>query len=443
MSADDYVMAKPSIFSVKTLPKVYSRVQFKVFDTLADLDKELPIDASLVYIKSATGRARVQFYFDIVHRSARHKSRHMYKVGGHVGGCLVDIPDEVCRKLYDAPLYFEDAIRQLRAYVKTNCDTNLLSTSARYDRVAKTWTKIDVASLHSEAPAVFWLQPTDRSFSRLFPGDVQPLWQWRILQLNVLPDNSATIGGVHYGGDFIGNGQVHYDSQTIKQPIARLCEQYYSTCDAQTEFMVILRLNSECVGTFENQHEDVFKIDLAGDAFWTSFVRSKVISHDRQTMNLVYVFRGSLRNVDFTTLPERIRKILANVCCGSASLEALVRPRKRLFTLDDASMLTGSSRMTRTRIYQYLQDTSAGKPKFESTSLFWDSLHYFYLDAVLALLPLELPAYVLLWILGWLPVYVHAREIDRIRLIENVMRSRRKVLAARGESSSSNKQIKN
>jgi len=70
-------------------------------------------------------------------------------------------------------------------------------------------------------------------------------------------------------------------------------------------------------------------------------------------------------------------------------------------------------------------------------------MHYFYLDVVLALLPLELPAYVLLWILGWHPVYVHAREIDRIRLIENVMRSRRKVLAARGESSSSNKQIKN
>jgi hypothetical protein len=326
--------------------------------------------------------------------------------------------------------------------VKANCDTKLVSPSAHYDPVTKTWTKIDVASLHSEAKATFWLQPTDRSFARFFPGDVQPLWQWRILQLNVTPDNSATIGGVHFGNDFIGHGEAYHDSQIMKQPIARLCEQYYSTCDAQTEFMVILRLNSACVGTFEQQHEDVFKRDLVGDAFWTSIERSKVISHDRQTMNLVYVFRGSVRTVDFTSLSERAQKILVNVCCGSASLEEIVRPRKRLFTLDDANILAGSSRMTRIRIYKYLHDTTGGQPKFESSSLFWDRFHYFYLDVVLALLPLELPAYVLLWILGWHPVYVHAREIDRIRLIERAMRSRRKVLAARGESSSSNKQIK-
>jgi hypothetical protein len=61
----------------------------------------------------------------------------------------------------------------------------------------------------------------------------------------------------------------------------------------------------------------------------------------------------------------------------------------------------------------------------------WILVHGIVRDHCMALMPLDLPAYVLLWLCDWLPNVAVVTEIKKIRLIENLIASRRRVLAAR------------
>ena len=56
-----------------------------------------------------------------------------------------------------------------------------------------------------------------------------------------------------------------------------------------------------------------------------------------------------------------------------------------------------------------------------------------YLDIVIALAPLNLPAYILLWSLDWLPQFTSKPELAKIRLLECVYESRRRIVAQRQE----------
>lgn len=51
------------------------------------------------------------------------------------------------------------------------------------------------------------------------------------------------------------------------------------------------------------------------------------------------------------------------------------------------------------------------------------TIHKQYRDLIINLALLELPSYVLLWILDWLPEFYERPEINKIRLIENVYAS--------------------
>jgi hypothetical protein len=58
----------------------------------------------------------------------------------------------------------------------------------------------------------------------------------------------------------------------------------------------------------------------------------------------------------------------------------------------------------------------------------WPKVHAMILDAVITLAPLQLPAYILLWIFDWLPWIERAHvELKKIRLIESVIGSIRRV----------------
>jgi hypothetical protein len=65
-----------------------------------------------------------------------------------------------------------------------------------------------------------------------------------------------------------------------------------------------------------------------------------------------------------------------------------------------------------------------------NADLLWTKVHAMIFDIVIALAPLNLSIYVLLWIIDWLPHLERAHaEVKKVRLIESVMNSIRKVKA--------------
>jgi hypothetical protein len=53
----------------------------------------------------------------------------------------------------------------------------------------------------------------------------------------------------------------------------------------------------------------------------------------------------------------------------------------------------------------------------------WCDAHNFIVNACLALAPIDLPTYALLWTFDWLPGYANLGELQKVRLIESVQRS--------------------
>jgi hypothetical protein len=61
----------------------------------------------------------------------------------------------------------------------------------------------------------------------------------------------------------------------------------------------------------------------------------------------------------------------------------------------------------------------------------WQNMHAEIVDIVIALGPVKLPAYVVLWTVDWLPGMMSHNELRKITLIANVIKSRANVLAKR------------
>jgi len=61
----------------------------------------------------------------------------------------------------------------------------------------------------------------------------------------------------------------------------------------------------------------------------------------------------------------------------------------------------------------------------------WALVYPYYLETVMALLPLDLPAYVVLWMLDWFDKFRVAPEIRKVQFVEALRQSRRAILARR------------
>jgi len=72
-------------------------------------------------------------------------------------------------------------------------------------------------------------------------------------------------------------------------------------------------------------------------------------------------------------------------------------------------------------------------------SLIWHNMHTILLDVAIVLLPLDLPVYVVLWVLDWLEPMSHQPDmhlLKKVRLIEGLHRSRAVVKAMRSVTNS-------
>lgn len=61
----------------------------------------------------------------------------------------------------------------------------------------------------------------------------------------------------------------------------------------------------------------------------------------------------------------------------------------------------------------------------------WALAYPYYLETVMALLPLDLPAYIVLWMLDWFDKFRVAPEIRKVQFVEALRQSRRAILARR------------
>ena len=111
----------------------------------------------------------------------------------------------------------------------------------------------------------------------------------------------------------------------------------------------------------------------------------------------------------------------------------------RLETIVDSDSARQRSRLRRYRDYAWLEKRSdhwtsacvGGREWSAPPEHQWPSVHRFLLDRALALAPLALPTYVLLWLLEWLPEMRHHEHIQAVRLLEAVRASVQRVCAAR------------
>jgi hypothetical protein len=77
-----------------------------------------------------------------------------------------------------------------------------------------------------------------------------------------------------------------------------------------------------------------------------------------------------------------------------------------------------------------IEDNKFGLTDYEApiAPFVFEPVHSAVLGAVLALAPLQLPAYVILWIVNYLPWSDAIPDIAKLRLIERVLATRRRVL---------------
>jgi hypothetical protein len=76
-----------------------------------------------------------------------------------------------------------------------------------------------------------------------------------------------------------------------------------------------------------------------------------------------------------------------------------------------------------------------------NTRIQWNNIHPLIVDCFFGFASRELPVYVMLWILDWLEpmsLAVEWRHFEKVRLLERLVESRRRVLANRGSTNASN-----
>lgn len=153
---------------------------------------------------------------------------------------------------------------------------------------------------------------------------------------------------------------------------------------------------------------------------------------------LATVGNNALTSLSLDVVSSDALTTLGHWLCANTSLQSL--------TVQTLSVLRLELEQFILTIYDfnftlcYLSWSSLALPRqarfsARNIDLRWQVVHKVILETVVAMAPLALPAYVLLWIIDWLPDYdkVHG-ALKKVSLIQSIIESTRRVLAARGAS---------
>ena len=318
--------------------------------------------------------------------------------------------------LGDVPLYFENAIEMLRAAAKELC------TSPSHD--------LPTLCYHL-GDAHFMVSPQDKCFARLFPGgddDVQPLPQWHGIDLAISVHKEVFIEFVSFFDDkswfkAFGKQDQQQPEPTTATEYARgllsdLKYRYRLHCDTHCDLAVVTRRSREKKFNYRGNLELLTEIVLKHRA-WSG--ATAVLTAAVDFPLALYYFHGPQMTFDREAFIANCRETFTDMS------PIFILPSRQYPRLKSIACLGEYKERFGKHLAEFCKNTrsleEAGRP--------WYRIRQTLIDQVLALFPLELPSYVMLWILDWLPDYVHCEHHRKIHLIEKMVGSRRDVMKRR------------
>ena len=301
----------------------------------------------------------------------------------------------------DVPLYFEDAIAVLRTRLRQLCK------SAAHDAPFV---------CYHENMVHYTLSPSDKCFARLFPGDELPLPQWVGVGMTIDCCNAARINQISFFSD--KSWHDVFNDPFRRTTIREICYMYRLHCDTTCDFVIVANRKS-----LHNNYDAAFAAIrdlLKPRQDWKC--NFAVAKNNWVSPVALYLFSGPSMTFD--------REKFLKDC-----LEAFAPWKPKLFLPENREPAFTNFRSLgayKNTFKPLLRESLKCKRGLrEIGQIGWYERRQALTETVLALTPLELPPYVVLWILDWLPDYVHCEHIRKINLIEKLIASRRSVMARR------------
>ena len=324
-------------------------------------------------------------------------------VGGydHTQNCLVTFDFIDASAPNDVPLYFEDAIAVLRTRLRELCN------NATHDAPFV---------CYHENMVHYTLSPRDKCFARLFPGDELPLPQWFGVGMTIDRNSATRINQISFFSD--KSWHSVFNDPVRRTTLREICYMYRLHCDTTCDFVIVADRKS----LHKNYCDAVATIAdlLKPRPEWKcNFACTK---NDRVSPVALYFFSGPSMTFDRETFLKDSMEVFA------PWKPKLFLPENREPAFTNFRSL-GAYKSTFKPLLNESLKCKRGLRKIGQIG--WYERRQTLMETVLALMPLELPPYVVLWTLDWLSDYVHCEHIRKIHLIEKLIASRRSVMTRR------------
>ena len=290
----------------------------------------------------------------------------------------------------------------------------------------------------------FFLHPADECFARLFAGQPPPSAQWLYIGLCVKPNGTAFIDSIDYGiGGFVPPHPRtrDYDAETITLRSALAEYDLSRAPHVEVLLSVSVRHNHPLAGDVVFFSEELASLYKSGDdesdptrlrrdlvaavassgrGWRMTGVTGVVATLHRRYMH--FVCAGPTRFLDVDALRSNVDACV-NKKRGEAQPHRLKhRCTARVASADATTTVTRSARECRTlfrpmlpKALRELPTWYACRPEYEHELAFAE-----YRECVMALLPLRLTPYLVLWILDYDRERAHIARLVKITLIEKL-----------------------
>lgn len=338
----------------------------------------------------------------------------------------IEFKREQTHHLADPPQFFSSAIEKLRTELIRQC------TRPQHDYRCR-----------HRFSVYYNLSPLDKCLKRLFPNDVSPLSHWKNIKIIMRPTGEWQIQTVDFGNDLrwnldkevdgtykiyrvdFGNDLAWWfdgDDLTFKE----LIDQYNAACMTQYECMFRVTCNhfdnavdSEEESNERNTRKIVMKSVAACLPYW---LLTQITEYQRKPFHIYYFFSGPIRYFNKARLIAKFTEIVvANKEFGTdVKIDIFLPWASRYLSVTDAQTSVDMRALSK------YENRQPYRSRYQ-----WILTHELFLDISLALAPLNLPAYVLMWILDYLPESWPYSELQRINLLSAISKSCCKVYLRR------------
>jgi len=285
----------------------------------------------------------------------------------------------------------------------------------------------------------FQVSPFDKCIKRLFGCEALP--QWKHITLETC-EGKTTIADIDFG-----NGMRFanfYTSTTSGKMLQRLCPDFgVDIIDAVTVYWATCGDVIVYTGQFE------FDLETTKDDEESSYDEQleelgKELKNARLSNEWAFNFRTRHRTKEKTQVCETIMWGDQKTFSYQKALDKLnnvsFKNAKLICITLHCELEYCKSKIAKANNYFFprFHYPSSRMCAWSAYEWQWQHRRVFLLDYFFGLVELQLPVYVMYWIIQWLPELVHSRRYQKIALLESLLKSTIKVKAQRNQ----NKDIK-